>query len=64
MLVLTRKPGETIHIADDVMVTVLEVTGHRVLLGIQAPRSTRIRRHELVLAAGTDDPPASDRTAA
>jgi carbon storage regulator CsrA len=33
MLVLTRKAGEKIHIGDDVVLTVLEVQGHRIRLG-------------------------------
>jgi carbon storage regulator len=47
MLVLSRKQGEKILIADDVTVTVLSVQGARVRLGIQAPDSYRILRGEL-----------------
>jgi carbon storage regulator len=49
MLVLTRKAGETIRIADNIVVTVLEVEGHRVRLGIAAPSDVPIRRAELPL---------------
>ena len=38
MLILTRRSGETIHIGDDIEVTVLAVTGHQVRIGIDAPQ--------------------------
>ena len=58
MLVLTRKAGETIRIADNIVVTVLEVEGHRVRLGIAAPREVPIRRAELPLRCAA--PPRCD----
>jgi carbon storage regulator len=39
MLILTRRIGETIRIGDDVSVTVLEIHGNQVRIGIQAPKS-------------------------
>jgi carbon storage regulator len=47
MLVITRKPGERITIGDDVVVTVVEVKGSLVKLGIEAPRSISIHRLEI-----------------
>lgn len=47
MLVLSRKPGESIRIGEDVIVTVSEIKGGRVRIGIEAPDSVRIRRDEL-----------------
>jgi len=47
MLVLTRKIGETIRIADRVTVQVLAVRGSQVSLGIVAPEDVRIFREEL-----------------
>jgi carbon storage regulator len=47
MLVLTRKPGESLVIGHEITVTVLKVEGDRVRLGIQAPPTVRILRHEL-----------------
>jgi carbon storage regulator CsrA len=47
MLVLSRKRGEQLQIGDDVTITVLEVRGRKLSLGIQAPRGVRIRRAEL-----------------
>jgi carbon storage regulator len=47
MLVLTRKSGEAINIGDDITVTVLEIRGNQVRLGLQAPQSVVIQRKEL-----------------
>jgi carbon storage regulator CsrA len=44
MLVISRKLGEKLRIGDDVIVTVLEISGSRVVLGIDAPREISIRR--------------------
>lgn len=48
MLVLTRKIDETILIGDDVKISVLSIDGERVRLGIEAPKSLRIFRMELL----------------
>jgi carbon storage regulator len=48
LLVLSRKVGEQIQIGDDILLTVVSVEGNKVRLGIQAPRSARILRGELV----------------
>jgi carbon storage regulator len=48
MLVLTRKPNESIILADNIVVTVLEVIGQKVRLGIKAPSHVSIWRKELV----------------
>ncbi|MCR2824541.1 carbon storage regulator CsrA [Microbacterium sp. zg.Y909] len=50
MLVLTRRIGERVLIGDDIEVTVLDVKGDSVRIGIQAPRETRINRAEIVAA--------------
>ena len=48
MLVLSRRPGESVVIGDDVTVTVLEVRGDVVRIGIDAPRSVKVHRAELL----------------
>lgn len=50
MLVLTRKPNETIIIDGGIEITVLEVTGNKVRLGIKAPPAVKILRQELAIA--------------
>ena len=47
MLVLTRRVGESIVIADEIRVTVVSVRGDRIRLGIEAPRSVCIERQEV-----------------
>ena len=47
MLVLSRKAGESIVIGGDVVVTVLEVRGDLVRVGIDAPRSVSVNRKEI-----------------
>jgi len=50
MLILTRKVGEQIHIGDDIIVKVLEVTKHgQVKLGTQAPKSKPVHREEVYM---------------
>jgi carbon storage regulator len=48
MLVLSRRVGESVVIADDIVVTVLEVRGDVVRVGVDAPRSVQVRRQELL----------------
>lgn len=50
MLVLTRKLGESIAIDDNIKITVVQIKGKQVRLGIQAPKDTKIHREEVYLA--------------
>ena len=50
MLVLTRRPNQSIMIGDDIVVTVLEVKGDQIRLGITAPRDVQVYREELLAA--------------
>lgn len=47
MLVLSRKPGQTIQIGPDIALTVLKITGNRIHLGLSAPKEVSIRRGEV-----------------
>lgn len=47
MLILTRKVGHIIVIAEDIYCTVLEVTGNQVRLGFEAPPFISIHREEI-----------------
>jgi carbon storage regulator len=47
MLILTRKLGERINIGDDIIITLLEIKGAQIKLGIDAPASIGIHRHEI-----------------
>lgn len=48
MLVVTRKTDESLIIADNIEIMVLEISKDRVKLGISAPRDIRIVRNELI----------------
>jgi carbon storage regulator len=47
MLILTRRPGETIIIGDNVKVTMLSVAGKQIRIGIDAPRDVTVHREEI-----------------
>jgi carbon storage regulator len=47
VLILTRRPGENIVVGDDIVISVIEVRGDAVRLGIQAPRSLSVHREEV-----------------
>lgn len=50
MLVLTRKVGETIAIDDHIKITIVQIKGKQVRVGIEAPKETRIHREEIYQA--------------
>ena len=67
MLVLSRRVGEQLVIAGDIVLTVIEVRGDGVRLGIDAPRSVRIQRAEIleaVKSANAEAAAADEGTAA
>ena len=55
MLVLSRKPGETITIGPHIKVSVLQIKGKQVRLGVEAPDDTRIHRQEVYLTLQGQD---------
>jgi carbon storage regulator len=63
MLILTRKLGETIRIGNEVRITILDVKGKNIRMGIEAPTDVAVHREEVyqmikqqnILAAGYDD---------
>ena len=69
MLVLSRKRNESVVIDENIVVTVVEVRGDKVRLGIQAPRDVPIHRSEVLAAiqhenaVQTTDTSASNDTA-
>ncbi len=54
MLILTRRIQERILIGDKVTVTVLDVKGNQVRLGIEAPNDVRVDREEVRMRPGFD----------
>ena len=49
MLILTRRAGEKLVVGDDIVISVIEVRGDAVRIGIQAPRSLSVHREEVWL---------------
>ncbi|MDY0164904.1 MAG: carbon storage regulator CsrA [Thermoguttaceae bacterium] len=63
MLVLARKKNESIVIREDVVVTVVEVRGDKVRLGIEAPKEVKVHRREVydaIRQSEQQSQPASD----
>jgi carbon storage regulator (csrA) len=57
MLVLTRKPDQSIMVGDEIEITILEVRGEQVRVGIRAPRNVSVHRKEVfdqILQANLD----------
>ena len=49
MLILTRRVGENVIVGDDIVISVIEVRGDAVRIGIQAPRTLSVHREEVWL---------------
>lgn len=47
MLVLTRRANQSVMIGDEIVVTVLEIRGDQVRIGIDAPKSVAVHREEV-----------------
>jgi len=60
MLVLTRKVGEEIYIGDRVCIKVMEISGTRVRLGIDAPSTVRIYREEVLAKVKNENRSAAE----
>ena len=50
MLILSRRVNEKIVIGDDIVISVVEVRGDQVKLGIEAPQSVKVFREEVYIA--------------
>lgn len=65
MLVLTRRKNERIHIGESIVITVVEVRGDKVRIGIDAPKEIPVHREEVyqAIAARTLPDPVEDAPA-
>jgi carbon storage regulator len=61
VLVLTRKPNQSIMIGDDIEITVLAIMGEKVRIGIQAPRSVPVFRREVYVEIQEDQDDVEER---
>jgi carbon storage regulator len=55
MLVLTRKAGESVIIHDNIVITVIDIRGEKVRLGIEAPKDVIVHRREVYDAIKRSD---------
>ena len=60
---LTRRLGERVVIGEEVVVTVIEISGQSVRLGIAAPQSLPVYREEIWLAIKAQNEAAADASA-
>lgn len=60
MLVLTRKPNQSIQIGDDIEIKILAIEGEQIKIGIDAPRNVDIHRKEIYLAIQEENKEATD----
>jgi carbon storage regulator len=63
MLALSRKTNESIILGNDIEITVLEVKGEQVKIGISAPKSVPIYRKEIYLQIKESNKEASETSA-
>jgi carbon storage regulator len=67
MLILSRRPGESVKIGDDVSVTVLGVKGRHVRIGFTAPPNVAVHREEVferIQVAATENATAINKRSA
>jgi carbon storage regulator len=62
MLVLSRKKNESIIINDNITVTVIEIRGDKVRLGIEAPKNVSVHRREVYEAIHGHEPRGPEKT--
>ncbi|MEG1459137.1 MAG: carbon storage regulator CsrA [Acetivibrio sp.] len=62
MLALSRRTNESIMIGNDVEITILEIKGEQIKIGISAPKSVPIYRKELYIQIQESNKEAIDNT--
>jgi len=60
MLILSRKVSEKIMIGDDITISILEVRGDQVRIGVDAPRNVKVFRREVYDAIIAENKAASE----
>lgn len=61
MLVLTRKKGESIILGNDIELTILDIEGEQIKLGINAPKNIEIHRKEVYMMIQNENKEAASR---
>jgi len=47
MLILSRRPGESVHVGDDIKITILSVKGQQIKIGLDVPEQMPVYREEI-----------------
>ena len=63
MLILSRKTNEKIMIGDDISISIIEIRGDQVRIGVDAPRSVKVFRQEVFDAIKAENKAAAQSTA-
>lgn len=63
MLIITRRPGEKIVLGDDVVITVMEISGQTARIGIDAPKAVPVYREEIWTAVKAENEAAASADA-
>ena len=63
MLILSRKTNEKIMIGDDISVSIIEIRGDQVRIGVDAPRTVKVFRQEVFDAIKAENEAAVQSTA-
>jgi carbon storage regulator len=59
MLIITRRPGEKIVLGDDIVVTVMEISGQTARIGVDAPKAVPVYREEIWAAVKEENEAAA-----
>ena len=55
MLILSRRPGESVHVGDDIKITILSIKGQQIKLGLDVPEHMPVYREEIYLKVQTQN---------
>lgn len=55
MLILSRKTDQQIKIGDDITLTIIEIRGDQVKIGVEAPKSIKVFRQEVFAAIKSEN---------
>lgn len=55
MLILSRRPGESVHVGDDIKITILSIKGQQIKLGLEVPEHMTVYREEIYLRVQTQN---------
>jgi carbon storage regulator len=55
MLILSRRPGESVHLGDDIKITILSIKGQQIKLGLDVPEHMPVYREEIYLKVQTQN---------